>query len=121
MREPGAADTGTAGVIESTSCSQAMVAGRPYRDAISHEAAIAELRRHGGLQFDPHLVEAFAELFAERMPFVVEAEAHGHSHLPNDLPDIRTNAEIHDALHDRRRRVVPSAREIEASLTGTDG
>ena len=33
---------------------EAMVAGRPYRDAITHEAAIAELRRHGGMQFDPH-------------------------------------------------------------------
>ena len=100
---------------------EAMVAGRPYRDAISHEAAIVELRRHGGLQFDPQLVEAFAELFANGMPFIVEADAHGHAHLPGDLPDVRSNAEIHDALHDRRRRVVPSAREIEASLTGTDG
>jgi diguanylate cyclase (GGDEF)-like protein len=100
---------------------EAMVAGRPYRDAISHEAAIKELRRHGGLQFDPHLVEAFAELFAERMPFTIEGGAHGHSHLPGEVHDARSNAEIHDQLHDRRRRVVPSAREIEAPLTGTDG
>jgi diguanylate cyclase (GGDEF)-like protein len=100
---------------------EAMVAGRPYRDAITHEAAIQELRRHGGLQFDPHLVEAFAELFADRMPFTIEGGAHGHSHLPGEIPDARSNAEIHDQLHDRRRRVVPSARDIEASLTGTDG
>jgi diguanylate cyclase (GGDEF)-like protein len=101
---------------------EAMVAGRPYRQAISHQAAIQELRRHGGMQFDPHLVEAFAELFAERMPFVVDGALHGHAHAPGEVPDARSNAEIHDALHDRRRRVVPSARAIEAaSLTGTDG
>ena len=102
---------------------EAMVAGRPYREAISHEAAIQELRRHGGMQFDPHLVEAFAELFAERMPFVVEGGiGHGHAHLPGEVHDERSNAEIHDALHDRRRRVVPSARAMEAAtLTGTEG
>ncbi len=100
---------------------EAMVAGRPYRDAITHEAAIRELRRHGGMQFDPQLVEAFADLFAERMPFVVDGALHGHSHLPGELHDQRSNAEIHDALHDRRRRVVPSARAVEAEITGTDG
>ena len=101
---------------------EAMVAGRPYRGAISHQAAIAELRRHGGMQFDPHLVEAFAELFAERMPFVIEG-GHGHSHAPGEEHDHRTNAEIHDQLHDRRRKVVPSARAMEAAeaATGTEG
>ena len=44
---------------------EAMVAGRPYRAAISHQAAIDELRRQAGVQFDPELVEVFAELFAD--------------------------------------------------------
>ena len=100
---------------------EAMVAGRPYRDAITHEAAIEELRRHGGMQFDPHLVEAFAELFSERMPFVIDHGLHGHAHPHEDVPDSRTNAEIHDQLHDRRRRVVPSARVLDEKLTGTEG
>ena len=100
---------------------EAMVAGRPYRAAITHEAAIKELRRHGGLQFDPQLVEAFAELFSRQMPFEIEAGEHGHDHLPGEVHDHRTNAEIHDQLHDRRRKVVPSARELEAEATGTDG
>jgi diguanylate cyclase (GGDEF)-like protein len=100
---------------------EAMVAGRPYRDAISHEAAIAELRRHAGMQFDPQLVEAFADLFAERMPFTIDHAPHGHSHGPAQARDRRTNAEIHDQLHDRRRKVVPSARALEAEATGTEG
>jgi hypothetical protein len=35
--------------------------------------------------------------------------------------DARSNAEIHDALHDRRRRVVPTVKATEAGLTGTEG
>jgi len=103
---------------------EAMVAGRPYRDAITHEAAIQELRRHGGMQFDPQLVEAFADLFAERMPFAIEHAPHGHGHPhphPAEPEVQRTNAEIHDALHARRRKVVPSVRALEAELNGTNG
>jgi diguanylate cyclase (GGDEF)-like protein len=100
---------------------EAMVAGRPYRDAITHEAALQELRRHGGMQFDPALVEAFAELFADRMPFTIDHAPHGHEHPHLEANDSRTNAEIHDALHARRQRVVPSIRARDAELTGTDG
>jgi diguanylate cyclase (GGDEF)-like protein/putative nucleotidyltransferase with HDIG domain len=39
----------------------AMVADRPYRRAVSHGAALAELRRCAGSQFDPLVVEAFAQ------------------------------------------------------------
>jgi diguanylate cyclase (GGDEF)-like protein len=89
---------------------EAMVAGRPYRDAISHEAALQELHRHAGLQFDPDLVERFAALFSERMPFAVELAFTGHSRVVDGVPEARSNAEIHDELHARRRRVAPSAR-----------
>jgi two-component system cell cycle response regulator len=43
----------------------AMTAGRPYREAISHEAAIAELRECAGSQFDAVVVEAFRAALAE--------------------------------------------------------
>jgi diguanylate cyclase (GGDEF)-like protein len=46
----------------------AMVAARPYRPAISHVPALAELRRCAGPQFDPRVVEAFAAEFPDRGP-----------------------------------------------------
>ncbi len=100
---------------------EAMVAGRPYRAAITHEAALEELRRHAGVQFDPDLVEHFAILFAEGMPFVVEDVRNGPSHLPGDLLDARSHAEIHDQIHDRRRRVMPLDQAVEGGLTRTGG
>lgn len=41
----------------------AMTSTRPYRDAMKHEDAIAEIMRCRGSQFDPRVVNAFLELF----------------------------------------------------------
>lgn len=43
----------------------AMTSARPYRPAMSREQALQELQRHAGTQFDPHVVEAFLELYAQ--------------------------------------------------------
>jgi HD-GYP domain-containing protein (c-di-GMP phosphodiesterase class II) len=40
---------------------ESMTLGRPYRQAMSHGDAMAELRRCAGSQFDPKVVEAFAQ------------------------------------------------------------
>jgi diguanylate cyclase (GGDEF)-like protein/PAS domain S-box-containing protein len=41
----------------------AMTSDRPYRKALSHEEAIAELKKFSGRQFVPELVEIFIDLF----------------------------------------------------------
>lgn len=45
----------------------AMTNNRPYRRAMSHEAAVKELWRSAGEQFDPHLVPLFTALLEQSM------------------------------------------------------
>ena len=47
---------------------EAMVADRPYREAMPSEAAIAELHRHAGRQFDPRVVAVFTDALEARAP-----------------------------------------------------
>jgi hypothetical protein len=42
---------------------ESMTIGRPYRQAMTHAEALQELRQCKGTQFDPKVVEAFAQLF----------------------------------------------------------
>jgi diguanylate cyclase (GGDEF)-like protein/PAS domain S-box-containing protein len=44
----------------------AMTSDRPYRSAMTHEAAVAELKRCAGTQFDPAVVRVFIRLLAKR-------------------------------------------------------
>jgi diguanylate cyclase (GGDEF)-like protein len=90
---------------------EAMVAGRPYRAAVDHEAAIAELRRHAGIQFDPVLVEQFADLFGQSMPYPIvpgRADEGGHPQIHRHPmaadPAAAADGDVHDRLHERRRR-----------------
>jgi diguanylate cyclase (GGDEF)-like protein len=48
----------------------AMTSARPYRDALSQEEALEELKTGAGKQFDPALVETFITL-AKNMPLVI--------------------------------------------------
>lgn len=42
----------------------AMTTDRPYRKALSHEVAVAEIREHAGTQFDPQIAQAFLAMMA---------------------------------------------------------
>jgi diguanylate cyclase (GGDEF)-like protein len=46
----------------------AMTADRPYKRAITHAAAIREIQRHAGTQFDPELVTVFCDLYTADRP-----------------------------------------------------
>ncbi|MGZ4174664.1 MAG: bifunctional diguanylate cyclase/phosphohydrolase [Solirubrobacteraceae bacterium] len=46
----------------------AMRSERPYRRAVDHDEALAELARCAGGQFDPQVVEAFVRLFGDSPP-----------------------------------------------------
>ena len=46
----------------------AMVHERPYKTALSHEEALAELRENSGTQFDPDVVNVFCAIYADGVP-----------------------------------------------------
>ena len=95
---------------------EAMVAGRPYRRAISHEQALTELRRHAGLQFDPELVRLFTVLFASGVPWRPDEQNFEHAH-PHP-GDERPHSQIHDELHARRRTAAPLASIDDVAAAG---
>jgi diguanylate cyclase (GGDEF)-like protein len=94
-------------IVAITDAYEAMVAGRPYRSAVVHEAALAELRRHAGVQFDPELVRLFVTLFADGVPWApsegVRVHTEGGPELDLLAADHRHHGVIHDAVHARRR------------------
>jgi diguanylate cyclase (GGDEF)-like protein len=80
---------------------EAMIAGRPYRRAVGHQEALAELRRQAGVQFDPEIVTLFATLFADGVPW--EANVHPREHPHEQAVEERPPADVHDDEHARRR------------------
>ncbi len=44
----------------------AMISDRPYRESLSREEAIDEIRQGAGTQFDPELAERFIEMLVQR-------------------------------------------------------
>jgi HD-GYP domain-containing protein (c-di-GMP phosphodiesterase class II) len=53
-------------VMAVISAFEAMITKKPYRKALSISAAVEELRRNSGTQFDPGIVKIFCEVIAQK-------------------------------------------------------
>jgi HD-GYP domain-containing protein (c-di-GMP phosphodiesterase class II) len=58
-------------IVQVADTYDAMVADRPYRKALTHEVAAAELRKCSGKQFDPRVIEAFLDTHQAREEYEV--------------------------------------------------
>ena len=89
----------------------AMTHDRPYKRAMSHDAAIHELRRHAGTQFDPELVGIFCDLYAavapEPDPMIMLMTGLQDSHDKRPMPELASIAP--PVGRTRRRRRAPAA------------
>jgi putative nucleotidyltransferase with HDIG domain len=52
----------------------AMISDRPYRDALTPEAAMEEVRSNAGIQFDPDAVDAFERVIARQPPHIFQED-----------------------------------------------
>ncbi|OGN86936.1 MAG: hypothetical protein A2X23_00990 [Chloroflexi bacterium GWC2_73_18] len=82
----------------------AMIHDRPYKRAVDHAGAVAELRRHAGTQFDPELVGLFCDLFGSR--------------LPDEIAELLTADPAAPFVASRRRRSPRSVRPGSAAAAG---
>ena len=53
-------------IIAGVDAFEAMVQGRPYRSSLSVDAALDELVKYSGTQFDPKVVNAFVSLASQK-------------------------------------------------------
>jgi HD-GYP domain-containing protein (c-di-GMP phosphodiesterase class II) len=67
---------------------EAMITPRPYRPAMSREAAIGELRAGAGVVYDPDVVDALLDLLGETRPQVPDRSA--GVRLPAPTPNVDT-------------------------------
>jgi putative two-component system response regulator len=87
----------------------AMTTDRPYRKAIGHERAIAELKKHAGKQFDPAIVAALIKLVGEQDAPVSEEIPESVLGLSIDLVDPAQSGTQYRAEAERRARLTAAS------------
>jgi diguanylate cyclase (GGDEF)-like protein len=98
----------------------AMVHERPYKSALTHAQALAELRRHAGTQFDPTVIEVFLAVFGEEVPSDGQEEVHRlHVHAEGGVEAMDPRAAaVLQAVQPQSPAAVPEARASRANRTG---
>jgi HD-GYP domain-containing protein (c-di-GMP phosphodiesterase class II) len=81
----------------------AMTSDRPYRDAMSYEAAMAEIRENCGTQFDPNVVESFEQLMTLRPDLRDNTGHRMHDSHDEDLDPTLDDAGGHAREGDERQ------------------
>jgi HD-GYP domain-containing protein (c-di-GMP phosphodiesterase class II) len=69
-----------AGVLAVADAFVTMTSHRPYRDALSASATVAELRRARGTQFDPRIIDALPRALLAEVPLDATLEPQRGSH-----------------------------------------
>ncbi|MBA3240880.1 MAG: HDOD domain-containing protein [Acidobacteria bacterium] len=79
-------------VIRVADAYDAMTSPRPFRDALTHEAAVGELTRGAGTRFDPEVVRAFRRLeaLAKIRGSIAQGDFGSHFLSVKQPPDLRT-------------------------------
>jgi diguanylate cyclase (GGDEF)-like protein/putative nucleotidyltransferase with HDIG domain len=90
----------------------AMRSDRPYRDALSQQEAIAELKDNRGTQFDPEVVETFLEVLEE------EGKMHPNTGSRSKYKDDVTHSHQSEKLF-RFSQEIRSAESIERVVEST--
>ncbi|PSR31579.1 MAG: HD-GYP domain-containing protein, partial [Sulfobacillus benefaciens] len=70
-------------IISVVDAYDAMTSDRPYRRAMPHDAAIAEIRAGSGIQFDPTVVDKFLEIAEHNDLSRTEGSSHGWDMTPS--------------------------------------
>jgi putative two-component system response regulator len=82
----------------------ALTSKRPYRDALSHENAVAVLEEAAGSQFDPVIVRAFLSCHEGREAHAGSARGHGS---PCSVQDAKPGLGVESAPYPLGRRRLP--------------
>ncbi len=82
-------------IVGAVDAFDAMTTPRPYRDMVSHEDAVGELKRCAGTQFDPQIVDLIDQILHQGMKVHPEKHTTEHSTL---LQTAKQNLEAEDEM-----------------------